>query len=251
MTPDLVVDVGNSRVKWGLCRGGAVVRSASLAHDPPEVWERQLAEWGLAGQLHWVISGVHPKTRDRLVEWARLRGDVVIRLEKAAQLPLTVQVERPDWVGIDRLLDAVAANRRRRSGVPAAIVDSGSAVTVDYLDENGAYRGGAIFPGLRLMAKSLNDYTALLPLIEVRPPGVALPASSTLAAMEGGIYRAVTGGIREVLEGYSGLAGAGGSIDVFFTGGDAALLSPALGKDVCLWPDMTLEGARLTAETWP
>ena len=88
-------------------------------------------------------------------------------LQYAGELPLRVELEKPDHVGIDRLLDAVAVNSRRAPGVPAVIIDAGSAVTVDLVDGAGAFRGGAILPGLRLMAKSLHDYTALLPLIEL------------------------------------------------------------------------------------
>ncbi|MEK7734665.1 MAG: type III pantothenate kinase, partial [Pseudomonadota bacterium] len=56
------------------------------------------------------------------------------------------------------------------------LVDAGSAVTVDYVDQDGAFCGGAILPGLRLMAKALHDYTALLPLIEVEDAKAALSA---------------------------------------------------------------------------
>ena len=82
-------------------------------------------------------------------------------------MPLEVELEHPDKVGIDRLLNAVAANRRRQEHVAAILVDAGSAVTVDYLDGNGVFRGGAIFPGFRLMARALHDYTALLPIVDI------------------------------------------------------------------------------------
>jgi type III pantothenate kinase len=159
-------------------------------------------------------------------------------------LPLRVLVERPDHVGVDRLLDAVAANSRRRPGVSAVIVDAGSAVTVDYLDESGAFRGGVIFPGPRLMAQSLHDYTALLPVVELKHPIPEVPATATRPAMEAGIYWAVVGGVEAVVARYGRVA------DLFLTGGDGALLHPALSR-AQHWPTMTLEGTRLTAESLP
>ena len=252
MKPSIVVDVGNTRIKWG-----RFLDSAQMASLPPEdraAWQKQLDQWKLQGPLSWAICGVHPRRRDYLADWARQRGDQVWMLEDWRCLPLTVRVEHPEWVGIDRLLNAVAAKAHLQQtpatqGKPAVIVDAGSAVTVDWLDETGAFGGGAIFPGLRLMANALHDYTALLPLIEVRPPVPRLPATSTPTAMEAGIYWAVVGGIRALTDQLAAHAGAMPAL--FVTGGDAALLKPALEAAVILWPDMTLHGIRLTAEAQP
>ena len=240
--PDLVVDVGNSRIKWGRCAGGRIADTAALPADAPEAWGAQLAVWGLGGPLSWAVTGVHPARRDALADWARRRGDAV-EVVGEARLPLRVRLEHPQRVGIDRLLDAVAANSRRRPGVHAVVVDAGSAVTVDWLDRDGAFAGGAILPGLRLMALGLHEYTALLPLIEVSsvPP---VPGTSTPAAMAAGIFWAVAGGVRALVEQLASQAGT--RPDVFLTGGDGPLLHPALGPDVQLWPAMTLEGIRLS-----
>lgn len=251
MNPLLVVDVGNSRVKWGL---GAAPTSppavsmpyASLPADDPAAWEQQLKDWALSGPLRWAVSGVHPGRCEYLAEWARQRGDAVWVLEDWRDLSLEVRLEHPEWVGIDRLLDAVAAKGRGRPGVPAVIVDAGSAVTVDWLDESGAFAGGAIFPGVRLMAQSLHDYTALLPLIQVRGSNPDLPGLSTPAAMEAGIFWAAAGGIRALTEQLT--ARARTTPALYLTGGDAALLQPALDPTFILWPTMTLEGLRLAAE---
>src|SRR5213078_633849 len=95
--------------------------------------------------------------------------------------------------------------------------------------------------GLRLMAKSLNDYTAQLPLVEIHdrrlPPGTA-----TVAAIETGIFHATLGGIDRLLDDMQQESG-----QVFFTGGDAALLAPHLRTPSSVWPEMTLEGLRLAA----
>jgi type III pantothenate kinase len=160
-------------------------------------------------------------------------------------LPLQVRLEKPDYVGIDRLLDAVAANSRRPAGTSAVIVDAGSAVTVDALDENGAFVGGAILPGLRLMAATLHEHTALLPQIDVPRHPPSSPGKSTIAAMEAGIFWAVAGGIRALIEQYAAAASA--PPRVFLTGGDGPVLQTVL-PEAQLWPTMTLEGIRLSAE---
>jgi type III pantothenate kinase len=249
MIPDIVVDIGNSRIKWGRCQGPAVIAMAGLPHEDPAAWHDQLLRWSLTGPLVWLVSGVHPRTRDRLTSWIRQRGDEATLLESAERLTLRTRLAEPDQAGIDRLLNAVAVNSRRQAGTPAVIVDAGSAVTVDYLDTEGVFCGGAIFPGLGLMARALHEQTALLPLVDVRSPLPGAPAVATRPAMEAGIYWSVAGGIRSLVDLYGSRAGL--LPQVFLGGGDGRLLEPALGGRGVLWLEMTLEGLRLAGEKLP
>jgi type III pantothenate kinase len=249
MKPAVVVDVGNTRVKWGRCSVDSVAESVSLPADDPAAWQDQIDRWRLAGPLAWVVTGVHPQRRDRLAAWLRERGGAVHVLDSWQQLPLRIRVEHPEKAGIDRLLNAVAANHRRPPGVPAVVIDAGSAVTVDWLDETGSFGGGAIFPGLRLMARALHDYTALLPLIDVPAAAPPLPGLCTRGAMAAGVFWAAAGGIQALTRQLATRSPA--APVVFLTGGDAALLRPTLPDTVQVWPLMTLEGVRLTAEALP
>jgi type III pantothenate kinase len=241
----VVVDIGNTRVKWGRCLDGRVAETVSLPSDDTVAWSARLAAWG-QGPRRWLLTSVQPEACGALASWLTLRGEPVRVLEDWRELPLAVPLERPDWVGIDRLLDGVAVNARRRPGTPAVMIDAGSAVTVDWLDEEGAFRGGSIFPGLWLMSQSLHDYTALLPFFPVTRNDPPLPAPSTQQAVEAGVFWAVVGGIRALTEEMARRSAT--PPQRFLTGGDAALLAPVLGDSFELWPEMTLEGIRLTAE---
>jgi type III pantothenate kinase len=227
MKPSVVVDVGNSRIKWGLCGADVVRAVCSLPADDAGAWQEQRRRWELNDRCQWVVTGVHPSRRERLTDWLRQNGQDVKVLDDPRDLPLRVLIARPDYVGVDRLLDAVAANSRRSVGVPAVIIDAGSAVTVDLVDGSGAFAGGAILPGMRLMAKALHDYTA---------------------AMELGIFWAVAGGIEALVREYRNRRAS--SMEVFLTGGDGPLLHSVLPEAI-LWPEMTLEGIRLSAEALP
>lgn len=249
MKLDMVVDVGNTRIKWGQCGLDAVARSVSLPPDGTEAWAAQLTAWQVSGPLTWAVSGSHPRRRDSLIDWLKGRGQRVWLLEASEQLPLKVAVPHPNWVGIDRLLNAVAVNSRRERGTPAVVADAGSAVTVDWVDSEGVFAGGTIFPGLRLMANALHDYTALLPVVEIQTPIPPLPGTSTRAAMEAGVYYAVVGGIHHLISLLA--AQSPQKPAVFLTGGDAALLLPGLEDKAIWWPHMTLEGMRLSAEAQP
>jgi type III pantothenate kinase len=175
-------------------------------------------------------------------------------LRSYRELPIDVKVEAPERVGIDRLLNAVAA-RGRSPGVPAVLIDIGSAVTVDWLDEAGAFRGGAIFPGSRLMARALRAHTAKLPLVRLPKELPEPPGQDTTTAMQTGIASAVAGGVFAVARQY--LRRSSGRPVVYLTGGDAPVFRPLLEELVkddlqfpppTVWPEQTLEGIRRSAE---
>jgi type III pantothenate kinase len=185
-----------------------------------------------------------------LVHWLRDRGHNVWVIDTWQQLPVKVTVYHPERVGLDRLLNAVAAlGSYQRYRSPAIVVDAGTAVTVDWVEPECGFRGGAILPGFRLMSQALRDHTALLPLVNVskRPP--SMPGRSTEQAIEAGVYHAVAGGINSLIRQLA--AEWTQPPHIFLTGGDAPLLQPAVDGRTEVWPEMTLEGIRLTALAQP
>jgi len=256
MRPDIVADVGNTRVKWGLVGDGAprITKTASLPEDEA-AWARQAEEWGVAGPRTWALASVRPARSERLRAWLEARGHHVVALTKAAQLPLKVGLAEPDKAGIDRLLNAVAAARELPDGRGAVLVGAGTAVTADWLDEDHVFRGGSIFPGLDLMAEALHRHAALLPLVTVPSPVPPLPGGATVPAMQVGLFLAVSGGIREAIRLYREQARAAPA--VFFTGGQSGILLEGMrqmGAETAgfrHWPTQTLEGLLLAAEALP
>jgi type III pantothenate kinase len=221
--------------------------------DDEHAWREQLHRWpqpaASASERRWLLAAVRPSQCERLASWLRSRGHTVRILQRASELPLTIDVIAPDRVGIDRLLDAVAAKRRLNPSEPAILIDAGSAVTVDYLDETHTFRGGTIFPGLRLMAQALHDHTARLPLVNIPTPLPDVPANDTIPAMQTGVFHAVVGGIERIVRLLTQQAAS--APHVFITGGDAAMLHPALTFPATLWPTQTLEGILASAEALP
>jgi type III pantothenate kinase len=259
MSTFIVADVGNSRLKWGLCDSGSVIHAAALPLDDPAAWTAQLAAWPPPRQ-QWILTGVNPQGIGRLQNWLQTQGENTRVLSSSQHLPLQVAVAHPAGVGMDRLLNAVAANHRDRAGCPAILVDAGSAVTVDWVDAAGVFRGGTIFPGLRLMARALNQYTAKLPLVEVTDSTPPVLGTNTTAAITAGIHGAVVGGISYLAEQLTLNLRHENPREplVYLTGGDAVLLAPALEPALQrlrlpleVWPLMTLEGIRLAATRLP
>jgi type III pantothenate kinase len=256
MKPNIVVDIGNSRIKWGYCAEDRVLYRASLPPDEPSSWEDQVKRWDLGVGLQWAVAGVHPERIERIMNWVTKRDDRITLIQDRNWLPIEmILVEEPHRVGIDRLLNAVAAKERVQPETSIFIIDAGSAVTVDWVDEEGAFRGGTIFPGIQMMAKALHDNTAALPLLSIDTDPVhanpSLPGTSSRSAITAGIYWAVAGGIKGILRQLQGKVGAFRKHEVFLTGGDANYLAPVMDLEVELWPTMTLEGVRLAAEALP
>jgi type III pantothenate kinase len=252
MKVDVVVDVGNSRIKWGRCANRSVAALAVLPLNEPDAWQRQLADWGLAEREQvWAVSGVQPAGVANLCKWLKHKGHSVKEFWRLQELPISVLVDSPGQVGVDRVLNGIAAKHRAPQPVRKIIIDAGSAVTVDLVDEKGRFRGGAIFPGMRLMGRALHDYTALLPVVEIAAANPPLPGKTTEAAIKAGVFWAVAGGIQALTHHLMAGAENPSHRQLFLTGGDASLIAPVLDSDVCVWPEMTLEGLRLAAEALP
>ena len=251
----VVADIGNTRIKWGLCNDGGIARSVSLPDDS-DSWQQQLTLWRLEGRLNWCLASVQPARTERLADFLRSRGDTVRVLHRYSELPLALKVEKPEQVGLDRLLNVLGAKALIVPGTPAIVVDAGTAVTVDLLDDEGAFAGGSIFPGLRLMAEALHDHTALLALVDTQGPVPLVPAGTTTNAIAAGIHWAVAGGISALLRTLSlTVPSLEAKVPVFLTGGDAPKIQfNLLDRDLFqyqLRPTLTLEGIRVAAFAIP
>lgn len=254
MKPDVVVDIGNSRMKWGRCSGGAVAEMESLPLDDPGAWSEQRQRWLLAAPARWALASVNPVTAGRFVEWSTETNpdDELLPLRSYRDIPLHFSVDAPEEVGTDRVLNTLAAHCFAHPHA-AIVISVGTAVTVDLVDANGVFLGGVIFPGPRLMARSLHEHTAKLPLLEVEAlPPVVAPGKNTGDAIRAGIRASIVGAAILLVNHYADLAEAPW---VFITGGAAGDLERfQFGKrfrGTRYLPTLTLEGIRIAAEALP
>lgn len=256
MTPDIVVDIGNSRMKWGRVEGGKVVEMVSLLHDDPVNWKRQVELWNCETK-GWAIASVAPKQADRFCEWLKSRNANSLQfdndsvLKSAAEFGFSTSVKQTDRIGIDRLLTTIAARNRTPIGSTTIAISVGTAMTVDFVRDNGEHVGGAILPGPYLMAKSLHDYTAKLPQIEIDSVvPMRVWGSNTNEAIELGIASAVLGAADQFV--WDWFAYVNSPPCVFVTGGDSGYFRgfafTAKVSRVDIEPTLTLEGIRLVAE---
>jgi type III pantothenate kinase len=231
--PFFAVDIGNSRIKVGRFDDAPLrhpsSRSAALpepidamsfsaeALQSDEELAQALAAWldGLAaaqrdqrsrlcGDATWWVSSVNWPLAASFSSAVKRVGAGSVHKLSAADLPLEVRLDEPDRVGIDRLLAAVAANRLRSPERPAVVVDLGSAITVDLVAADGVFEGGAILPGIAMAARALADQTDALPrspIAELTTPPPPI-GTSTLAAIESGLFWGAIGAVRELARQY-------------------------------------------------
>jgi len=253
MTPDVVVDIGNSRMKWGRCEGNRVTDVARLPLDDVAAWEAELQKLPPPQSLarKWAVASVNPSALVRFLEWSQKHGETA-QFEQYTDLPIRLNVDEPRKVGLDRLCGAVAAKVMVPAGTAAITVDVGTAVTVNLIDVDGVFQGGAIFPGPRLMGRALHEHTAKLPLIDLgEVPAAGVPGRNTSDAIQAGIAAAVQGGVALLVE---RLAVQHSRPWLFITGGARGSLSKHLFREVDEVrevPALTLEGIRIAAEALP
>lgn len=255
MTPDVVVDIGNSRMKWGRCLptvadGGWV----SLPLDDMNAWDEQLAVWGLEAKSRFAVGSVNPPVTEVFARWVEAHGGTCVIFRKPSELPIRLNVDEPDAVGIDRVFGALAARAMVPPNTPAITVDVGTAVTVNLIDADGIFQGGGIFPGPRLMALALHQNTAKLPLVdllETTHPEEA-PGKNTVSAIRLGIDCVVYGGTHSLI---CLLAEQSLILPwLFITGGGHKIFEGYSSEAVAelrVIPHLNLEGIRIAAEALP
>ena len=146
----------------------------------------------------------------------------------------------PRQVGADRIANAVAA--RNTYGAPVIVVDFGTATNIDVVDEGGAYRGGAISPGLMLSANALFSRAAKLASVPIEAPAHAL-GSTTEEALQSGLVIGAAAQAEGLVARIRAELGAP-EATVVATGGLARTVAQATDVFDAIDPDLTLRGIR-------
>lgn len=230
---NLAVDIGNTRAKLGLFRGNQLLSTA--------VW----AQWGVKDFLAYttnhavesvILSSTAGKKADELVAFFSTRFKY-LGLDHLTPLPIRNAYQTPETLGKDRLAAVVGAYALF-PGKTCLVIDAGTCITYDILDNTGAYLGGNISPGLRMRLKAMNAFTASLPLVEAGPFGPLVGKTTETALRNGaqwGILLEMDGMITLVKKQFE-------EIMVILTGGDADFFVNQLKSEIFAASDLVLTG---------
>jgi len=247
MSPILVIDAGNSRMKWGLHADHGWVTLGATPNS--EIGTLALREW------HNLPRPVRVVGVNVAGEAARLRIEALVARWRvapewlrasAAACGVVNSYATPEQLGADRWAALVAARQRVGASelfpAPVVVVNAGTAVTIDALDAGGRFRGGVILPGLRLMLRALADNTSAL---KTAPGQYQDFPTNTADALYSGAMQAICGAI-ELARGRMPHDDAG--VKCLLAGGAAAEIAPHLSGHPEVVDNLVLEGALALAQ---
>lgn len=242
----LLVDIGNSRIKWAQGEKGKLKIGRPFATHLPNLTDRLDRLWSdLPVPVCVVASNVGGDVvRALMVDWIERRWGLGIHfvVPQSQAHGLINAYEEPTALGADRWVCLVAV--RHSYPLPACIVDCGTAITIDVLDQSGRHLGGLIAPGLALMTRALANRAHGLRSVEGVYQGML--ARNTAAAMLSGSRHAGVGLIERALRGVGDLLAC--KPDLLLTGGDADTIAAELSVPFTLVPDLVLQGLLTLAE---
>jgi type III pantothenate kinase len=203
----LALDIGNSSISIGMFRGDSldVHRIDTLPPMTPGGYEEVFNKVLEGEEVHGaVVCSVVPGVTGPVLEGVKAltaREPVVVGPESADGL-MRFNVNDPSKLGADRIALSVAASEMY--GPPVVVLDFGTATTVNFIDRGPVYNGGAILPGLLMMARALSENTALLPDMEFKRDSlggdIGLFGKNTEGNIISGIIYGTAGAVANIIE---------------------------------------------------
>jgi len=230
---NLVIDIGNSKAKLAVFEGSDIRHTSSLSEIEPSAF-RELFK------LFPVNNAILSSVRETDQELTRLLNEKLaffLQLDARTPLPFKNLYKTRETLGMDRLAAAAGASEVF-PGENVLIIDLGSAITIDMINNRNQYIGGNISPGMMMRFSALNHFTASLPLIE---PGEAddFPGQTSADAISAG----VTSGIFFELQEYINMLSLRyTNLKVVLTGGDADFFVRKLKNHIFVDSNLILKG---------
>ncbi len=239
----LLIDNSNTRTKFMLGTERELLPWIERV-DTAEISAQTIADSlkGHSWDAVYLCSVVPAKARIIESTLEIISGKPFQKLTYKSELGIGINYPTPSQIGADRLANSIAASKLY--GSPCIVIDFGTAVTFDIIDDE-KYQGGVIAPGLGAMTDYLANKTALLPKITLTEPESAV-GKSTEKAMDIGAVYGYRGLVREIITELSKELNA--KPTVICTGGDGELITNGLPDLIHHYhPSITLEGIRIAA----
>jgi type III pantothenate kinase len=230
----LIVDIGNSSTKLALSAGYRIQAEEKSELPDPALLIKLLEDHPEVERA--IISSVR-KDHQGLSDPILKRGIPLLILDHNTPVPVTIDYNTPDSLGKDRIAGVVGAHTIY-PGSDVLVIDLGTAITIDFVDAEGNYRGGNISPGLRIRFRALNEFTDLLPL---EKPSADFPETgkdtgeAIISGVQQGIVYELQGYIQAHQKKHPGLK-------TVLTGGDANFFANQLKNDIFVDQNLIFKG---------
>ncbi|MGV3698064.1 type III pantothenate kinase [Flavobacterium sp.] len=234
----LTIDVGNTRIKAAVFEQNTIIEIFIFTKEE------------LLNQVNFIFEKFKKIENLTVASVGNIEKEVFLSLKDKVNVhfisrenhfPFTNQYSTPATLGIDRMVLAAGAvlkypNQNR------LVIDAGTCITYDFIDENDNYLGGAITPGIRLRYTTLNDYTAKLPLLSKKEPADFI-GNSTHESIHSGVINGVALEIDGFIELYKTRYA---KFIIILTGGDAEFLAKRLKNTIFANSNFLLESLNQT-----
>lgn len=243
----LAIDVGNTHIVLGCIENGEILNIVRVRTDPHETETEYAIKLKDILELYSIdpgklegaiISSVVPSvTQVMTAAVKQITGQDCMVVGPGMKTGLNIRIDDPGTLAADILVGSVAA--MEYYGVPAIIMDLGTATTIVAVDGNRCYRGGAIIPGVKLSYEALAAGTSLLPDISIIPPEKVI-GTNTVDAMRSGAVYSTAASLDGMIERMEEELGA--SCVVVATGGLASYITPCCRRKVICDDNLLLKG---------
>jgi type III pantothenate kinase len=225
---NIVVDYGNTTAKVGIFADGRLVNRRFFldTHALRSFLVDQAA-------THILVSSVS-FSADEILSWVSPSGK---KLALTARLPLPIKIryKTPETLGVDRLA-AVCGALELFPTRNCLVIDAGTCITYEFLDNRGNYHGGAISPGVAMRFEAMHTFTARLPRVAPSSPA-PLIGDSTETGLQSGVLNGIAAELTGIIARYYGLYP---DIQVLMCGGDAAIFEKQVNQPI--FADLVLTG---------
>lgn len=241
MLTTICFDFGNTRLKYAVFTDGDLQAVHVLKDDREETIRTLLEKYRPDKSILSSVIDHNPGMEELLTAETRFH-----KLNHHSRVPVTTPVGKPETIGADRLALVVAAGHFY-PGVNNLVIGLGSAVTYNYINRFLQFVGGSISPGMEMRFKSLELFTAKLPLIEPHW-NFPLVGYDTKTNIRSGVIIGMAKEIEGIIEAYEARYE---NLNTLMTGGDASYFMPFIKKKIIIDPDLIFKGLYVISEFNP
>lgn len=230
---NLVADIGNTFIKAAIFSGDDIILQKNINISEPELLVTMLKDYPVN---MGIISSVS-LNNEFLTSLLKNKLEFILFSDHTTPVPLENLYTSRETLGFDRLASAVAAYTIF-PGKNILVIDAGTAITIDIVNNKGQFLGGNISPGLDIRLKALNEFTSNLPLIK-KDGETKLIAKTTEEAVRSGVFN----GIIFEMDGYiNAFNQIFNDLIVILTGGDHIFFDKKLKSSIFVDINLTIKG---------
>lgn len=230
----LSIDEGNTRTKFAVFEHNTLIYTGETEEETCSICETLIHEYAIS---HAIFCSVRSEKNEQLESLFKANNCESIFFTQHTPIPVSNEYATPESLGKDRLAASIGAYSLHPNQA-ILVIDAGTAITFDFINEKGVYKGGCISPGLEMRFKALNTFTKKLPLIYSEGE-YSLLGKSTETAIRSGVINGMTfeidGYINQLKEEHPNLL-------IFLTGGNCFFFESKLKNTIFANQNLVLIG---------